>query len=77
MLLDSRIVELELGLCEKVDSSSSCSRKDLWLLLPLLDSRIVDEKLGLCEKVDSKEACSRWDLGDKNGALQGESRELP
>ena len=43
----------------------------------LLDSRIVELELGLCEKVDSKEACSRWDLGDKNGALQGESRELP
>ena len=31
----------------------------------------------LLSLVDSTLNCSRLDLGDKNGALQGESRELP
>ncbi|MDL0080276.1 hypothetical protein [Helicobacter zhangjianzhongii] len=40
-----------------------------------MDSRIVELESGLCRL--SGATCSRWDFRAKNGALQGDSRDLP
>ncbi len=58
------------GACGLLDSSFWVF--GLWIATPLCTAR-DDDKLE-SKSLDSKQTCSRLDLGDKNGALQGESK---
>ena len=67
--LESRLLDSRSGLMDCRATAGAVSRNDeeAWLS----SSRIVELESGLCA-FDS--TCSRLDLGDKNGALQGESK---
>ena len=63
----SRAAQSGVAIHKKVDSTSEAQN----LKMPAKDSRIFDKN---AQNVFSQNATRRQDLGDKNGALQGESR---
>ncbi|MDL0081109.1 hypothetical protein NYG90_00165 [Helicobacter sp. XJK30-2] len=63
------------ALCEKVDSSAKSLAVGFVISVLLWDSRIFELKTAFC--VFFRESCSRLDFRAKNGASQGDSRDLP
>ena len=63
----SRAAQSGVAIHKKVDSTSEAQN----LKMPAKDSRIFDKN---AQNVFSQNATRRQDFGDKNGALQGESR---